>query len=456
MNSVGLDYQTFSTSSYGSTSMNPSSSDYTTSNHSSSFTPQPSEVDTRAPFPFAIVEDGAPAKRTPMRRSSKMNLLSKLFSGSKRDLKSSNKSVKGDGEDNRASCTESTMNTGSSATTLDLSRDAAQVFGRLRNKHQLKPPRNKLTRQKSEDSMIGSVLELPSNVRKALERTADSSKSPTTKNKSTRPPLPARATSVRNLPRQKEFVRAPTSRSVSFQTDRQPSALPSLLEQIPSSQIPTDQSPCSVSMEQTIPSQSSPVPVANAPSLQGHINIDRTPSPVPLKGATTASVQHDRSPSPMPLKRIQSQVKIEAKEELPSPIASKRIESSQFEVDGLPPPLPLERTPSQSSTTKVAARSNRSTGPLVEITPGDFQVLRGHKETLEYVRREQVASTVCLCCNDTIYAINDAALVVCPTCRSITPMQSSSSADSGSADGLALGFTTYEWFEVQREALNMP
>jgi hypothetical protein len=67
---------------------------------------------------------------------------------------------------------------------------------------------------------------------------------------------------------------------------------------------------------------------------------------------------------------------------------------------------------------------------------------------LEYVRKDEVASTTCLFCSDTIYAINDAAMTVCPTCRCITPMH----ADG---DGLALGFSAHEWLEIQREALAM-
>jgi hypothetical protein len=93
--------------------------------------------------------------------------------------------------------------------------------------------------------------------------------------------------------------------------------------------------------------------------------------------------------------------------------------------------------------------NNNSNTTTIEISPGHHQVLRGHQETLRYVREDRVASTECLFCNDSVYAVNDAAMVFCPNCRSITPLN----VDGG--NGLALGFSGHEWLSIQREALNM-
>lgn len=105
---------------------------------------------------------------------------------------------------------------------------------------------------------------------------------------------------------------------------------------------------------------------------------------------------------------------------------------------------------SSSNVAATASNDNRTNNQAtVEISPGHHQVLRGHQETLRYVREDKVASTECLFCNDTVYAVNDAAMVFCPNCRSITPL------DVDGGDGLALGFGGHEWLSIQREALNM-
>ena len=314
-----------SISSFGSNSMNPSSTDYT-SNQSSSFTPRPSQViDMSVPkFPFPGVQNSDPEPRpSPVRRSSKLNLFSKLFTASRRDLKDSKKLVaRGFNKDKAVASPQSSK--GTSSTTLNLSQDAAQVFGNLRLHQGSKQQRRGIIRQMSEDSMIGSVLEIPSAGSSTLEETKEATVVQTP-SPPPRPTLSERVASVRGSSRPTGLRRSTSVRSASF---------------------------------------SAPLP----------------PPPV-------------------------------------SPQVSSRV-----------PPDETPRT--------------------VEISPGNFQTLRGHHETLRYVRRDAVASTTCLSCNDTIYAINDAAMVVCPTCRSVTPMRSE-------GDGLALGFTAHEWLDIQREAVAM-
>ena len=329
--------QTYSSASFDSSnSMNPSSSDYT-SNQSSTVTPHPSRAIEMSPFPFPNLDGADPDKRrSPVRRPSKLNLLSKLFSSSKRDLGESKKSVRDLGK-NSGSSHQSTMKTASS-TTLHLSRDAAQVFGNLRH-HQggvgvgKGKNRRGLVRQQSEDSMIGSVLEIPSSSTSsswedlAHEEVCYEKMPPTTP---PRPKMSERAVSFRVPPRSNGLHRNASVRSLSIQNERTASA----------------------TLSHGVPSR--------------------------------------------------------------------------------------ETTPSSNTN--------------IEISPGNFQTLRGHKETLQYVREDKIASTTCLFCSDTIYAINDAAMVVCCTCRSITPMQEA----VGDGHGLALGFSAHEWLEIQREALAIP
>lgn len=333
------------TSSFASSCANPPSLDYTRG--SSNYTPRPSrpiadddDNSTRFPFPTLLGEeimDPDKSRPTPVRRASKLNLLSKLFSSSKREVKDSKKPKDKGGNNNNNNKT-------ASPTTFRLSRDAAQVFGTLRqqqpqqNGPPLGIPKRGLVRQTSETSMIGSVLEIPSSATASasstLEETAqevppvvlETTCATSTTTAPTRPKLEQRASSFRTPSRINggEFHRTPSTRSVSFTQQQQ-----------------------------------------EAP---------------PLK----------------------------------------------------PPPA-------------------RPADNLCEITPGNFHVLRGHQETLQYVRQDKIASTTCPACSDTVYSINDAAMVVCPTCRSIAPTQ----IENG--DGLALGFSAYDWFDIQRESgMTMP
>lgn len=351
MNTINPERQISSTASFASSSINPSPSDYTS--NQSSYTPRPCSAEELSPltFPFpTLLDDMDPEKRpTPVRRASKLNLLSKLFSSSKRHVKESKKSVRDFGKD-KGNATSTTA----SPTTFHLSRDAAQVFGTLRQSHKNKSSitkqkanRNGLVRQTSETSMIGSVLEIPSSSTSSstLEETAEevppAMVMEATCTGATRPKFMQRATSFRTSsscrPTANEFSRTASTRSVSFQPEQQATT---------------------------------------------------TPSPTPIQAT------------------------------------------------------------SPSSPTSVNSNNNYN---RVEISPGNFQSLRGHQETLQYVRRDEVGSTTCLFCHDTIYSINDAAMVVCPTCRSISP---TTTTENG--EGLALGFSAHEWLDIQREALNMP
>ena len=299
------------------------SSDYK-SNLSTSFPTRPSRA-VEPPFPVPETVDmvtESPKRRSPIHRVAKLNVFSKLFTASRRDFKDSKKPTRDDLDRENSGSRHSSLKTATS-TTIHLSRDAAQVFNSLRQQKQ-QSTRREMGRQPSDNSMIGSVLAIPSSshsvdrVHHATEHTYP--ESPPT------PPRPrvhhSRTASFRIPTRAPDLERAPSVRSVSYPVER---AAAATLPTIPSSEPPA---------------------------------------------------------------------------------------------------------------------------PRIEISPGNHQVLRGHKETLRYVRRDAVASATCLFCQDTVFCVNDAALVVCPTCRSISPL-----GDDG--HGLALGFSGHEWLEIQREALAM-
>jgi hypothetical protein len=330
--------EVYSLSSFSSASMNRSS--VYTSKQGSSFSPLPSTANSSPmTFPFPPVKEVDEKPRLPNRRRGKLGLLGKLISGSRRNLMSSKKSLKEVGREMKASSTQHSKKTASS-TTMNLSKDAAQVFSTLRRHQSTGSPRRGLVRQKSEDSMIGSVLEFPSSGSSNFAESAEEVAvlPPMTQ---TRPKLPKKKAASFRLPnRSMALTRSSSIRSATLQ-------------------------------------------------------IERTPPRAPKRSVRVPIVSPQMSPESSP----------------------------------------------RAAAPNTLTRS-------VEISPGNFQVLRGHQETLEYVRKDEVASTTCLFCSDTIYAINDAAMTVCPTCRCITPMH----ADG---DGLALGFSAHEWLEIQREALAM-
>jgi hypothetical protein len=89
-------------------------------------------------------------------------------------------------------------------------------------------------------------------------------------------------------------------------------------------------------------------------------------------------------------------------------------------------------------------------GHCIEISPGFSLPLRGSQETLRAVRQRQIATATCLCCGESVHAIQDAAMIICPTCRTIVPFD-----DSPSGHGLALGFATWDLPEIQKAAFAM-
>lgn len=71
--------------------------------------------------------------------------------------------------------------------------------------------------------------------------------------------------------------------------------------------------------------------------------------------------------------------------------------------------------------------------PLVEISPGHFIELRGSKETWKTLQRNFSRQTDCACCSTQIEFIQNVAMVLCPVCRIVIPM------DNQNGRGLGLG-----------------
>jgi hypothetical protein len=75
---------------------------------------------------------------------------------------------------------------------------------------------------------------------------------------------------------------------------------------------------------------------------------------------------------------------------------------------------------------------------LVEVTPGVRAPLRGSDDTWRAIQEERYMPSLCNCCNETIFAIQDVGFVLCPNCNVIYPIEDIVDKILG---GVGLGFT---------------
>jgi hypothetical protein len=100
----------------------------------------------------------------------------------------------------------------------------------------------------------------------------------------------------------------------------------------------------------------------------------------------------------------------------------------------------------QSSSRKLPARMMslrtkedcRPGMKTIEVSPGEHLRLRGADETWRAIQVDFYMPCECMCCSLTIFCIQDAACVLCPECRVVSPMVG---ASTGSDGGVGLGFT---------------
>ena len=94
--------------------------------------------------------------------------------------------------------------------------------------------------------------------------------------------------------------------------------------------------------------------------------------------------------------------------------------------------------------------------PLIEISPGLQARLRGASETKDAVRRDEFQPVNCLGCQHDLFCMSDAAFVLCPECRVVSPLDGTEHANSSShvhKKGVGLGFTFATLNEIQQEIM---
>lgn len=78
----------------------------------------------------------------------------------------------------------------------------------------------------------------------------------------------------------------------------------------------------------------------------------------------------------------------------------------------------------------------------IEVAPGEFMKLRGSEETWRAVCNDFYMPGTCQVCSETIFCIQDADFVLCPTCRVVSPMAEQEIGGQYKTDGgVGLGFT---------------
>lgn len=90
----------------------------------------------------------------------------------------------------------------------------------------------------------------------------------------------------------------------------------------------------------------------------------------------------------------------------------------------------------QQQETRYSSDDDR----LVEVIPGTYVKLRGSVETWEAIQMGRTIRSACLSCTVILLCIHDADMVMCPVCKSISPVE----RDGFGGGGLGLGMSEEE------------
>jgi len=150
----------------------------------------------------------------------------------------------------------------------------------------------------------------------------------------------------------------------------------------------------------------------------------------------TSRRNYDDAPPMSSSSRIERQTSSHYEERSSPPTPSQRIErqTSYYEERSQQQmsygQSSMSNNPIEDEHEHEESKYDRST---VEIAPGKYMDLRGSKETWDALERNFSQQINCACCSTQIRFIRDAAMVICPVCRMILPV------DNEHGFGLGLG-----------------
>ena len=117
-------------------------------------------------------------------------------------------------------------------------------------------------------------------------------------------------------------------------------------------------------------------------------------------------------------------------------------------------------TPNTAHARRSSRRSNNTplvravSCKMIQVAPGEYMRLRGAHETWRAVQQDFYVPGTCICCQETLFCIQDAVFVVCPICDVVSPSQPGKILISdGYNGGVGLGFVMEELIQWQNEIL---
>jgi hypothetical protein len=116
----------------------------------------------------------------------------------------------------------------------------------------------------------------------------------------------------------------------------------------------------------------------------------------------------------------------------------KRAPISDLSRSSMPLPSPrYSPSPRLKQQPQQKQQQPQPSPSMIEISPGVHVRLRGADETWKAIEQDYYMPAECLCCQATIFCIQNADFVLCPDCRVVSRMEGSSSQGMG---GVGLGF----------------
>jgi hypothetical protein len=120
-------------------------------------------------------------------------------------------------------------------------------------------------------------------------------------------------------------------------------------------------------------------------------------------------------------------------------------------------PQPSRFPPSErwvTNLTEGARNTPADTAVIVQIAPGVQAPLRGTKETYQAISKDFYSNVTCFGCSLEMCCIADAAYIVCPECKVISPLEGCVfEGKEIRRRGLGLGFTYESLFQMQLEII---
>lgn len=91
----------------------------------------------------------------------------------------------------------------------------------------------------------------------------------------------------------------------------------------------------------------------------------------------------------------------------------------------------------------------KSNPTMIEVSPGEYLRLRGADETWRAIHNDFYVPCSCVCCELTLFCIQDAVFVLCPECLIVSPLEGV--VIDGYDGGVGIGFTMESLASWQEE-----